>query len=156
MLGVYTIVEATDYGLGSLHTLGLGAVALLLLAAFVVRQATASNPLLPLRLFRSRNVTGANVIQTGMMAALSGFFFLGSLYLERVLGYGPLAIGLAFLPVALGIGTLSIGFSARLITRLGARRLLLAPLSPTLLRKGKGIRKQGRNQEGTVPIGWEK
>jgi EmrB/QacA subfamily drug resistance transporter len=129
MLGVYTIVEATDYGLGSLHTLGLGAVALLLLAAFVVRQATASNPLLPLRLFRSRNVTGANVIQTGMMAALSGFFFLGSLYLERVLGYGPLAIGLAFLPVALGIGTLSIGFSARLITRLGARRVLLAGLA---------------------------
>src|SRR5207244_12990306 len=56
MLGVYTIVEATDYGLGSLHTLGLGAVALLLLAAFIIRQATAPNPLLPLRLFRSRKL----------------------------------------------------------------------------------------------------
>ncbi len=129
MLGVYTIVEATDYGLGSLHTLGFGAIALLLLTAFVIRQATASNPLLPLRLFRSRNVTGANVIQTGMVAALFGFFFLGSLDLERVLGYGPLAIGLAFLPVTLGMGTLSIGFSARLITRLGTRPVLLAGLA---------------------------
>src|SRR5205823_13876769 len=102
---------------------------LLLPAAFVIRQATAPNPLLPLRLFRSRNVTGANVIQTGMVAALFGFFFLGSLDLERVLGYGPLAIGLAFLPVTLGMGTLSIGFSARLITRLGARPVLLVGLT---------------------------
>jgi EmrB/QacA subfamily drug resistance transporter len=129
MLGVYTIVESNDYGLGSIHTLGLGAVAVILLVAFIIRQAMASNPLLPLRLFRSRNVTGANVIQTGMVAALFGFFFLGSLDLERVLGYGPLAIGLAFLPVTLGMGTLSIGFSARLITRLGARRVLLAGLT---------------------------
>ncbi|HEX6482441.1 MAG TPA: MFS transporter [Ktedonobacteraceae bacterium] len=129
MLGVYTIVESTDYGLGSIHTLGLGALALLLLVAFVIRQATARHPLLPLRLFLSRNVTGANVIQACMIAAMFGFFFFGSLDLERVLGYGPLAIGLAFLPVTLGIGTLSIGFSARLITRLGARSVLLAGLA---------------------------
>jgi len=128
MLGVYTIVESTDYGLGSTHTLGFGAVAVVLFAAFVIRQATARHPLLPLRLFLSRNVTGANVIQAGMVAALFGFFFLGSLDLERVLGYGPPAIGLAFLPVTLGIGTLSIGFSARLITRWGARVVLLAGL----------------------------
>lgn len=129
MLGVYTIVASTDYGLGSTHTLGFGAVALILLAAFVIRQATARHPLLPLRLFLSRNVTGANVIQAWMVAALFGFFFLGPLDLERVLGYGPMAIGLAFLPVTLGMGTLSIGFSARLITRLGARRVLLAGLA---------------------------
>ena len=128
MLGVYTIVESTDYGLGSTHTLGFGAVAVILFAAFVIRQATARHPLLPLRLFLSRNVTGANIIQAGMVAAMFGFFFLGSLDLERVLGYGPLAIGLAFLPVTLGIGTLSIGFSARLITRWGARVVLLAGL----------------------------
>ena len=124
MLGVYSIVSSTDYGLGSLHTLGFSAVALLLLAAFVIRQATARHPLLPLRLFRSRNVTGANVIQTGMVAAMFSFFFLGSLDLERVQGFGPLALGLAFLPLTLTMGTLSIGFSARLITRFGARRVL--------------------------------
>jgi len=63
------------------------------------------------------------------VAAMLGFFFLGSLDLERVLGYGPMAIGLAFLPVTLGMGTLSIGFSARLITRFGARSVLLAGLA---------------------------
>jgi EmrB/QacA subfamily drug resistance transporter len=129
MLGVYTIVTSAPGDLGSPRTLAGGAVAVLLLAAFVVRQATARTPLLPLRLFRSRNVTGANVIQAGMVAALFGFFFLGSLDLERVLGYGPLAIGLAFLPVTLGMGILSIGASARLIARFGARGVLLAGLA---------------------------
>ena len=129
MLGVYTIVESSTYGLGSAHTLGFGAVAVALLAAFVVRQATARNPLLPLRLFRSRNLSGANVIQALMAAAMFGFFFLGSLDLQRVLRYGPLAIGLAFLPVALGMGGLSIGVSARLILRLGAHTVLLAGLA---------------------------
>src|SRR3989441_7066768 len=129
MLGVYTIVESSTYGLGSAHTLGFGAVAVALLAAFIVRQATARNPLLPLRLFGSRNFSGANVIQASMAAAMFGFFFLGSLDLQRVLRYGPLAIGLAFLPVALGMGGLSIGVSARLILRLGAHTVLLAGLA---------------------------
>src|SRR3989442_4642259 len=62
MLGVYTIVESATYGLGSLHTLGFGAVALALMSAFLVRQIVARNPILPLRLFRSRNLSGANVI----------------------------------------------------------------------------------------------
>src|SRR5467141_4583207 len=63
MLGVYAIVESSTYGLGSLHTLGLGAVAIALVVAFIVRQATAATPLLPLRLFRGRHFSGANVIQ---------------------------------------------------------------------------------------------
>jgi len=126
MLGVYTIVESASYGLGSMHTLGFGALAVGLLAAFVVRQTVARNPILPLRLFRSRNVSGANLIQAWMVAAFLGFFFLGSLDLERVLRYGPMAIGLAFLPVAVAMGALSIGVSARLIMRFGARTVLLA------------------------------
>ena len=129
MLGVYTIVDSSSYGLGSLHTLGLGAVAVALLVAFVVRQALASNPILPLRLFRSRNLSGANIIQTVMVAAFFGFFFLGSLNLERVLRYGPMEIGLAFLPVALGMGAFSIKWSAQLIMRFGPRNVLLAGLS---------------------------
>ena len=105
MLGVYTIVEAGDYGWGSAHTLGFGAVALALLAAFVVPRGDAPrNPLMPLRIFRSRNVTGANVVQVLMVAGLFGMFFLGALYLQRVLGYDAIEIGLAFLPVALAIG----------------------------------------------------
>jgi hypothetical protein len=103
-------------------------VALGLLAAFIVRQALARNPILPLRLFRSRNLSGANLIQAVMVAAFFGFFFLGSLNLERVLRYGPMEIGLAFLPVAAGMGALSLSWSARLIMRFGARAVLLVGL----------------------------
>jgi len=124
MLGVYAIVESSVYGLGSLHTIGLGAIAIALLAAFVARQALARNPILPLRIFRSRRLSAANAVQALMSAAFLGFFFIGSLDLERVLGYGPLGIGLGFLPVAVVMGLFSIRFSARLIARFGALRVL--------------------------------
>jgi EmrB/QacA subfamily drug resistance transporter len=129
MLGVYTIVGAADHGWSSGHTLGLGAVAIALLAAFVLRQARADKPLLPLRMFRSRTVSGANLIQALMVAGLFGMFFLGALYLQRILRYGAVDVGLAFLPVAVAIGTLSLGFSARLSSRFGARAVLLSGLA---------------------------
>jgi EmrB/QacA subfamily drug resistance transporter len=128
MLGVYTIVEAAGYGWGSAHTVGFGALALGLLGAFLARQATARSPLLPLRIFRSRNLSGANAVQALMVAGLLGMFFSGCLYLQRVLGYDAQQIGLAFLPVALSIGALSLGLSARLTTRFGARTVLLPGL----------------------------
>jgi EmrB/QacA subfamily drug resistance transporter len=129
MLVVYTIVKASDYGWGSTRTLGFGAIAAALLAGFVLRQARAANPLMPLHIFRSRNVSGANVVVMLMVAGLFGMFFLGSLYLQRVLGYDALTIGLAFLPVAVLIGALSLGFSARLNTRFGARATLIPGLA---------------------------
>jgi EmrB/QacA subfamily drug resistance transporter len=129
MLGVYTIVEVPGHGWGSAHTLGFGALSLLLLAAFVARQATAANPLLPLRIFRSRNVTGANVTQFLMVMGMFGMFFSGVLLMQRVLGYDALETGLAFLPVSLGIGLLSLGFSARLNLRFGERAVTLAGLA---------------------------
>ncbi len=129
MLGVYTIVEAVDYGWGSLHTLGLGAVALALIAGFVARQASALTPLMPLRVLRSRNVSGANLIQVLMVGGLFGMFFLGALYLQGVLGYSPVEVGLAFLPVALLIALFSLKVSDRLILRFGARHTLLAGLA---------------------------
>jgi EmrB/QacA subfamily drug resistance transporter len=128
MLGVYTIVRAADNGWGSSQTLALGAVSVALLVLFVARQATAATPLLPLRLFRSRNVSGANVILMLLIAGMFGMFFLGTLYLERVLGYDAIEIGLAFLPVSLGIGILSLGLSARLAMRFGPRNVLIAGL----------------------------
>ena len=125
MLGVYTIVKpAADYGWGSGRALGLAAASLALLAAFVVREARARNPLIPLRIFRSRNVSGANVIQALLVAGMFGLFFLGALYLERVLGYDPLEIGLAFLPATIVMGILSLRYSELLIMRFGARTLL--------------------------------
>ncbi|HUO70252.1 MAG TPA: MFS transporter [Solirubrobacteraceae bacterium] len=128
MLGVYTIVEASTYSWGSAHTIGFGLVAIALLAGFVLRQARATNPLVPLRVFRSRTVTAANLIQVLMVAGLFGMFFLGALYLQRVLRYDAIEVGLAFLPVALGIAVMSLGFSARLITRFGARQTLVPGL----------------------------
>ena len=125
MLGVYTIVKpAADYGWESGRALGLAAASLALLAAFVVREARARNPLIPLRIFRSRNVSGANVIQALLVAGMFGLFFLGALYLERVLGYDPLEIGLAFLPATIVMGILSLRYSELLIMRFGARTLL--------------------------------
>ena len=129
MLGVYTIVKpAAEYGWGAGRTLEFGATSVALLAAFVLRQATARNPLIPLRIFRSRNVTGANLIQALTVVGMFGMFFLGSLYLQRVLGYDALQIGLAFLPVAIIMGLVSLRYSERLIMRLGARRTLLPGL----------------------------
>jgi EmrB/QacA subfamily drug resistance transporter len=133
MLGVYTIVGAGDHGWGSAHTLGLGAVTVALLVAFVLREARARNPLMPLRIFRSRVVVAANVIQALMVAGMFAMFFLGALYLQRVLGYDPLHVGLAFLPVALAIATLSLGFTARLIVRFGARATLIPGLALTAI-----------------------
>jgi EmrB/QacA subfamily drug resistance transporter len=128
MLGVYAIVGAADHGWSSASTLGLGGVALALLVGFVARQATAANPLLPLRLFRTRNLWAANVVQVLMIGGLFGMFFSGSLYLQRVRNFGPVEIGLAFLPVAIAIGTLSLGFSARLMNRYGARAVMVPGL----------------------------
>jgi EmrB/QacA subfamily drug resistance transporter len=129
LLGVYTIVKpAADFGWGSGRTLGLGAVSLALLASFVACEARAGNPLVPLRIFRSRNVSGANVIQALSVAGMFGMFFLGALYLQRVLGFDALEIGLAFLPATIVMGALSVRYSERLIMRFGARRTLVPGL----------------------------
>jgi EmrB/QacA subfamily drug resistance transporter len=129
MLGVYTIVEpAAEDGWAAGRTLAFGAVAVGLLAAFVAREATARTPLIALRIFRSRNVTGANLVQVLSVAGMFGMFFLGSLYLERILGYDALQIGLAFVPVTVVMGTLSVRYAERLIMRFGARTLLFPGL----------------------------
>ncbi|MFI7634999.1 DHA2 family efflux MFS transporter permease subunit [Nonomuraea sp. NPDC049400] len=128
MLGIYTVVKVEEYGWLAAHTLGLGAVSLVLLAAFLVRQAVARTPLMPLRIFRSRNVSGANLVQ---MLALSGMFafqIIVALYMQKVLGYGALATGLAMLPAAVAIGGVSLFVSARLSNRFGARAVLVAGL----------------------------
>ncbi|RCG28545.1 MFS transporter [Sphaerisporangium album] len=137
MLGVYTIVEAEGHGWASAHTLGFGALAIALLAAFVLRQARAAKPLLPLRVFASRNVSGANLIQMLMVSALFGFQVLIALYLQNVLHYDAARTGLAMLPCAVAIGLVSLLVAARVIARFGERRVLLAGLA--LLSAGIGL-----------------
>jgi EmrB/QacA subfamily drug resistance transporter len=129
MLGVYTIVEAANYGWGSGRTLILSAVSLALFAGFVRREQTAHNPLMPLWILRSRNVSGANLIQVLMVAGLFGMFFLGALYMQRVLGYSAVDVGLAFLPVSVGIGAFSFKVSPALVTRYGGRPVLIGGLT---------------------------
>jgi EmrB/QacA subfamily drug resistance transporter len=125
MLGVYTILGVNEHGWGSTQTLGLGAISIVLGTAFIVRQARIENPLMPLRLFRSRNVAGANTIQALLVAGMFGMFFLGALYLQRILGYDALEVGLAFLPATIVMGTLSLGFSEKLIMRFGPKNTLI-------------------------------
>jgi EmrB/QacA subfamily drug resistance transporter len=130
MLSVFTIVKpAAELGWTAARTLELGAGSLLLLAAFVVREATAASPLMPLRIFRSRNVVGANLVQVVGAAGMFGLFFLGALYLQRVLGYDAIQIGLAFLPVTVLMGTLSVRYSERLVTRFGPRNVCIPGLA---------------------------
>ena len=129
MTGVFAIVETSRYGWGSSRTIGFGALAVALLAAFVARQATAASPLLPLRIFRSRNVAGANLVQVLAISAMFGFQILIALYLEHALRYGPARTGLAMLPAAVLIGAVSLGASARLNARFGERRMLLTGLA---------------------------
>ena len=128
MLGVYSLLEAGEQGWGSTQTLGLGGLSLALLTAFVVRQARIENPLMPLRLFRSRNVSGANVVMGLLVVGFFGMFFLGALYLQGILGYSALEVGLAFLPSAIVMGTLSLGFAEKLIMGIGPKATLLAGL----------------------------
>ena len=132
MLGVYTILGITEHGWTSDRTLGLGAIAAALLAAFVVRQARIENPLMPLRLFRSRNVTGANLVMAMLVVGMFGLFFLGALYLQRILGYAPLEVGLAFLPSTVVMGIVSLRASGPLIVRFGPQRVLVPSLIATI------------------------
>ena len=125
MLGVFTILQINKWGWGDSRTLILSAISAVLLALFIFRQARIANPLMPLRLFRSRNVAGSNVLQALLVAGMFGMFFLGALYLQRVLKYSPLEVGLAFLPTTIVMGGLSLGFSEKLIMRFGPRTTLI-------------------------------
>jgi EmrB/QacA subfamily drug resistance transporter len=128
MLGVYTILGVEEHGWASAQTLALGAVSIGLVAAFVARQARVATPLMPLRLFRSREVAGANLVMGLLVVGMFGLFFLGALYLQLILGYEALEVGLAFLPATLVMGTLSLGFTDKLTMRFGPVNVLIAGL----------------------------
>ena len=125
MLGVYTILGVAGEGWGSTQTLALGAVTIGLLGVFVARQARVANPLMPLRLFRSRSVSGANVVQALLVVGMFGMFFLGALYMQQILGYDPLQVGLAYLPMTVVMGTMSFRFTGQLNLRFGPASTLV-------------------------------
>lgn len=133
MLGVYAILGVEQYGWGATRTLVLAAVAIVLLAAFLRRQTRIAEPLMPLRLFRSRNVSGANVVQALLVAGMFGLFFFGARYLGEVLGYTPIEVGLAFLPGSALIGLMSLRGAEPLMMRFGPRAVLIPGLVSLLL-----------------------
>jgi EmrB/QacA subfamily drug resistance transporter len=129
MLAVYAIVKGNDTGWITVQTLGLLGTAVVLLGLFVGIEARVRSPLMPLALFRLRNVVTANIVGILWAAAMFAWFFVSALYLQLVLGYSPLKVGLAFLPANLIMGAFSIGLSAKLVMRFGFRIPLAVGLS---------------------------
>jgi EmrB/QacA subfamily drug resistance transporter len=129
MLGAFAIVKSTEYGLTSARTLGVAAGSLLLLGAFLALEARLENPIMPLRILRLRMLIGSSIVRGLLVTGMFSAFFLGSLYLERVLGYDAIDTGLAFLPLTASIALMSMGLSARASARFGAVRTLAAGLT---------------------------
>ncbi len=129
MLAVYAIVNGNQKGWTSGQTIGLLAAAAALMALFLAIEARVRSPLMPLRLFRLRNLATANVVGILWAAAMFAWFFLSALYLQQVLGYSPLQVGLAFLPANLIMGAFSIGLSAKLVLRFGIKPPLVSGLA---------------------------
>jgi EmrB/QacA subfamily drug resistance transporter len=133
MIAVYAIVTAAEHGWGSAHTLGFGALAAVLLAAFIALEARIANPILPRRVLRMRTLIGASVVRGFLVTGMFGSWALGSLYLESALGYDAWRTGLAFLPTTLMVGLLSLGTTARVMARIGPERTVLAGLAIVVL-----------------------
>jgi EmrB/QacA subfamily drug resistance transporter len=125
MTGIYAIVTATQYGWLALHTLALAGATVVMLAGFLFLESRIRNPIVPLRILRLRSLMGTSVIRAFLATGMFSTFFLGALYLERVLHYDPLKTGLAFLPITLMVAGLSTGITARLVERFGARGVLV-------------------------------
>jgi EmrB/QacA subfamily drug resistance transporter len=128
MLAVYAIVNGNEAGWSSAQTVGLLAAAAVLLGLFLGIEARIRSPLMPLGLFRLRNVATANVVGVLWAAAMFAWFFISALYMQLVLGYSPLQVGLAFLPANLIMAAFSLGLSAKLVMRFGIRLPLAAGL----------------------------
>jgi EmrB/QacA subfamily drug resistance transporter len=129
MLAVYAIVNGNEVGWTTARTLGLLAAAAGLMAAFLFIESRVASPLMPLGLFRLRNVSVANIVGVLWAGAMFAWFFLSALYLQLVLGYSPLQVGLGFLPGNVIMGILSVGLSAKLVMRYGIRLPLGVGLS---------------------------
>jgi EmrB/QacA subfamily drug resistance transporter len=129
MLGVYAVVKSSDYGWLSIRTLGVGAAALALIAAFFAVEARIDNPIMPLRILRVRGLLSSSLVRGFLFTGMYGCFFLGTLYLEHVLGYSALHTGLAFLPMTLVVAVFATGITARLVVRFGAWRTLMPAMA---------------------------
>jgi EmrB/QacA subfamily drug resistance transporter len=129
MAGAFAIVKSSEYGLLSARTLGVGGGALVLLGAFLALEGRLANPIMPLRVLRLRMLMGSSLVRGLLVTGMFSAFFLGSLYLERVLGYSAINTGLAFLPLTACIAIMSVGLSAQAAERFGPLNSLAAGLA---------------------------
>jgi len=129
MLGAFAIVKSSEYGLLSARTLGVGGASLALLAGFLALESRISNPIMPLRILRQRMLMGSSLVRGLLITGMFSAFFLGALYLEKVLGYDAIDTGLAFLPLTFSIAVMSMGVAARAVQRFGALQTLMAGLA---------------------------
>jgi EmrB/QacA subfamily drug resistance transporter len=124
---VYALVDANDAGWGSVQTLGLIALSLVLLAAFVAIELRTQRPLMPLSIFRNRTLRGANLVTVAMTMSMFPMFFFVTLYTQQVLGYSPIESGFAQLPIALSI-IVTAGLASQLVSRAGYKPVLVSGL----------------------------
>ena len=129
MLGAFAIVKSTEYGLLSARTLGVGGASLVLLGAFFWLESRISNPIMPLRILRLRMLMGSSLVRGLLITGMFSAFFLGALYLERVLGYDAIDTGLAFMPLTISIAALSMGLAVKAVNRFGPLNTLAAGLA---------------------------
>jgi EmrB/QacA subfamily drug resistance transporter len=129
MIAVYAIVNGNEVGWATAQTLGLLAIAVVLMAVFLALESRLSAPLMPLGIFRNRNVSAANVVGVLMAAGMFAYFFMSALYLQEILGYSPLEVGLAYLPSMVIWGASSLFLSDRLVMRFGVKIPLVAGLT---------------------------
>ncbi len=143
MFGAFAIVKSSEYGLLSARTLGAAGTSLVLLGAFFALEARIDNPIMPLRILRLRSLMGSSFVRGLLITGMFSAFFLGALYLERVLGYDAIDTGLAFLPLTVAIAAMSMGIAARAVERFGSVATLAAGLVGILvgllLLAGQGV-----------------
>jgi EmrB/QacA subfamily drug resistance transporter len=133
IVGIYAVVKASSYGWTSAHTLAAGALSAVLMSSFIVFESKIERPIMPLRILKLRSLTTTSVVRGLSFSAMFAVFFFGALYMEKVLGYGPLQTGVAFLPMSLTMAVMSLGITSRLLIRYGPMKLLVPGMSAVIV-----------------------
>ena len=131
--GIYAIVKASAYGWASSHTLEFGGLAVVLMSAFVFVESRVARPIMPMKILQLRSLSASSIVRGLTFSSMFAVFFFGALFLERVLGYGPLQTGIAFLPMTLVMAAMSLGLTSRLLLRFGPMKLLVPGMSAVVL-----------------------
>jgi MFS family permease len=133
IVGIYAIVTSSTYGWLSTHTLGFGGVAVVLGLIFAYVESRVAKPIMPMRILQLRSLSMSSVVRGLTFSAMFAVFFFGALYMEKVLHYGPLHTGIAFLPMSVTMAIMSIGVTSRLLVRYGPMRLLVPGMTAVIV-----------------------